>query len=56
VRAWLEGREYLEPEDLQHVFHEVIGHRIFFTPIYELQRESLARQLTCAILNHISSP
>lgn len=56
VRAWLEGRDYLEPEDLQHIFHEVIGHRIVFTPIYELQRESLVKRLSLAILNRISAP
>lgn len=56
VRAWLYGRDYLQPEDLQHIFHEVVGHRIFFTPIYELQRETLVKQLICAILNRISAP
>lgn len=56
VRAWLQGRNYLQPEDLQYIFHEVIGHRIFFTPIYELQREMLVKQLTSAILNQISAP
>ncbi|MFN3919958.1 MAG: AAA family ATPase [Methylohalobius sp.] len=56
VRAWLQGRDYLEPEDLQDIFHEVIGHRIVFTPIYELQRESLVKRLSSAILNRISAP
>ncbi len=56
VRAWLQGRNYLQPEDLHYIFHEVIGHRIFFTPIYELQREMLVKQLTSAILNQISAP
>lgn len=56
VRAWLEGRDYLEPEDLQHIFHEVVGHRIVFTPIYELQRENLVKRLSSAILNRISAP
>ncbi|WP_022948863.1 AAA family ATPase [Methylohalobius crimeensis] len=56
VHAWLADRDYLLPEDLQHVFHEVVGHRIFFTPVYELQRERLVRQLTCQILNRIAAP
>ncbi|MCX8050153.1 MAG: MoxR family ATPase [Methylohalobius sp.] len=56
VRAWLKGRDYLVPEDLQHLFHEVIGHRIFLTPIYELQRERLVRELTRAILNRVCAP
>ncbi|GAB6068858.1 MoxR family ATPase [Methylothermus subterraneus] len=56
VRAWLQGRDYLEPEDLQYIFHEVIGHRLVLAPIYELQRETLVKGLTSAILNRISAP
>ncbi len=56
VRAWLNEREYLIPEDLQALFHEVIAHRIFFTPVYELQREALTGELTSAILDRIAAP
>jgi MoxR-like ATPase len=56
VAAWLDGRRYLQPEDLRAVFHEVIGHRVFFTPIYELQREHLGRAYSAALLRHVPAP
>lgn len=56
VAAWLDGRLNLTPQDVAAVFHEVVAHRVFFTPIYELQRSWLARAYTQAILNHAPSP
>jgi MoxR-like ATPase len=56
VAAWLEGRLYLTPQDVAAVFHEVVAHRVFFTPIYELQRGWLNRAYTQAILNHVPTP
>ena len=56
VAAWLDGRLNLTPQDVAAVFHEVVAHRVFFTPIYELQRSWLARAYTQAILNHIPNP
>lgn len=56
VAAWLAGRLYLTPEDVAMVFHEVVAHRVFFTPIYELQRSWLSRAYTKAILNHVPIP
>ncbi|MGH8770412.1 MAG: AAA family ATPase, partial [Burkholderiales bacterium] len=41
VSAWLDGRLNLTPEDLRAVFREVIAHRVFLTPIYELQRSRI---------------
>jgi MoxR-like ATPase len=56
VAAWLEGRNYLAPQDVAAVFHEVVAHRVFFTPIYELQRKWLNRAYTQAILNQVPTP
>jgi MoxR-like ATPase len=56
VAAWLDGRMYLTPQDVATVFHEVVAHRVFFTPIYELQRGWLNRAYTQAILNHVPTP
>ena len=56
VHAWLDERDYLVPEDIQSLFHDVVGHRIFLTPVYELQREQLVPQLTQAILAQIAAP
>jgi MoxR-like ATPase len=56
VKAWLEGREYLTPEDLQAVYHETMAHRVFFTPIYEMRRSEVSRALTEQVLQKISAP
>jgi MoxR-like ATPase len=56
VAAWLAGRTDLSPEDLRGVFHEVIAHRIFFTPIHELQRARLGSALTSAVLRAVPVP
>jgi MoxR-like ATPase len=56
VSAWLDGRLELMPQDVAAVFHQVVAHRVFFTPIYELQRGWLARAYTQAILNSVPTP
>ncbi|MBL1319545.1 MAG: MoxR family ATPase [Methylophaga sp.] len=56
VSAWLEGRLELTPQDVAAVFHQVVAHRVFFTPIYELQRGWLAKAYTQAILNSVPTP
>lgn len=56
VAAWLAGRDYLTPQDIATVFHYVVAHRVFFSPIYELQRSWLNRAFTTAILNHVPTP
>jgi MoxR-like ATPase len=56
VSAWLDGRDSLAPEDLHQVFHEVIAHRVFFTPLYELQRNQLASEFSREILRRVPAP
>lgn len=56
VSAWLDGRLSLTPQDVASVFHPVVAHRVFFTPIYELQRAWLAKAYTQAILNKVPLP
>jgi len=56
VSAWLDGRLELAPQDVAAVFHQVVAHRVFFTPIYELQRGWLAKAYTQAILNSVPTP
>ncbi|MDO8961454.1 MAG: MoxR family ATPase [Methylophilus sp.] len=53
VSAWLDGRLNLTPEDIAAVFHPVVAHRVFFSPIYELQRNWLAKAYTQAILKQV---
>jgi MoxR-like ATPase len=56
VTAWLAGRDFLVPEDLQSVFREAIAHRIFFTPVYEMRRSDLIAPLVSQILAHVAAP
>ena len=56
VKAWLENREFLTPEDLQAVYHETMAHRVFFSPIYEMRRSEVSRALMEQILQKISAP
>jgi MoxR-like ATPase len=56
VSAWLDGATDLTPEHLRSVFHEVVAHRVFFTPIYELQRGRIGPELTSAVLRAVPVP
>lgn len=56
TRAWLEGRDFLTPDDIREVFPSIIGHRVFFTPAYELRREEISPQLLQAVLAKVSAP
>lgn len=56
VRAWLEERDMIVPEDIRDVFVEIIGHRVFFDVIYELRRGKIVRQLCQAAFDRIAVP
>jgi MoxR-like ATPase len=56
VAAWLDAAADLTPDHLRSVFHEVVAHRVFFTPIYELQRARLGRAFTQAVLAKVPAP
>lgn len=56
VRAWLEGRTMVVPEDLRSVFVEVMAHRIFLDPVYELRRDRLVRALCKAAFDTVAVP
>lgn len=56
VRAWLEGRDMLVPEDVRDVFAETMAHRIFLDPVYELRRDSVIRDLCAAVLARTPAP
>jgi MoxR-like ATPase len=56
VSAWLDGATDLTPEHLRAVFHEVVAHRVFFTPIYELQRGRIGPEFTSAVLRAVPAP
>ncbi len=56
VRAWLEGRDMLVPEDIRAVFAAVMAHRLFLDPIYELRREQLVPQLLQGAFQRVAAP
>jgi MoxR-like ATPase len=56
VAAWLNGRDSVVPEDIHTIFREVIAHRIFFTPVYELRRARVAEALIRQIIERIAAP
>lgn len=53
VAAWLDGRLNLMPQDIAQVFSAVVGHRLFFSPMYELQRAQVAKRFTQALLAQV---
>lgn len=56
VVAWLAGRSHLVPEDIHTVLMPALGHRVFFTPIYELRRQELAEALMAQIMSRLAVP
>lgn len=56
VVAWLAGRTYLIPDDIRTMAQPALGHRIFFTPVYELRRAKLADDLITQILDNVHTP
>jgi len=56
VVAWFAGRDYLTPDDIRAVAPAVLGHRVFFTPVYELRRAQIADALIDQILEKVPTP
>ncbi len=56
VAAWLDGRTMAVPEDVRTVFYETMAHRIFFEPVYEMRRETIARELIDALFETVPVP
>lgn len=56
VAAWLDGRDAVVPEDLRSVFPEVMSHRVFLDPIYELRRDALVKALFAAVFASVPVP
>jgi MoxR-like ATPase len=56
VSAWLQGRGYVTPEDLQAVFAEAIAHRLCYQPVFEMRRHDISGPLIAGILNQVAAP
>jgi len=56
TRAWLNGRDYLAPDDLQAVYAVTMAHRIFFKPLYAYRKDELMPAFIGGILQQIAAP
>ncbi|HEX7342452.1 MAG TPA: MoxR family ATPase [Rhodanobacteraceae bacterium] len=55
AHAWLAGRDYTLPDDVQAVAHEVLRHRVL--PSYEAEAEGVrSDQIIARLLEHVSLP
>ena len=56
VNAWLNNRSSMLPEDIHAVFHSTVAHRLAFSPVYEMRRTEIARELLSGIVNAVAAP
>lgn len=56
VRAWLDGRSFMVPEDLREPWHEVMGHRLALDPVFELRRQDIVPRLLSQVLDRVAAP
>lgn len=56
VAAWLDGRHFVTPEDVQAVFVETIAHRLCYQPVYEMRRQEISGPLMSGILASVAAP
>ncbi len=56
VNAWLNERSAVSPQDIHDVFHSTIAHRLVFSPVYEMRRTEIARDLLSGIIQAIAAP
>ncbi|WP_018411989.1 AAA family ATPase [Methyloversatilis thermotolerans] len=56
VVAWLDGRTHLLPDDVRAILPSTLGHRVFFTPVYEMRRAQIADALIAQIIDKVATP
>ena len=56
VNAWLNNRTAVLPEDIHAVFHATVAHRLVFSPVYEMRRTEIAREMLSGIIHAIATP
>jgi len=55
ARAWLHGRDYVSPEDIQQVAPDVLRHRVLLT--FEAEADGVdAERLVCELLARVAVP
>jgi MoxR-like ATPase len=56
VAAWLDGRSFVTPEDVQAVFVETIAHRLVYQPVFEMRRHEISPRLMSGIVAAVAAP
>ena len=56
INAWLNERTAVTPEDIHDVFHETVAHRLVFSPVYEMRRTEISREMLSSIINQVAAP
>ena len=56
VNAWLSNRGYIEPTDINDIFHEVMAHRMVINKIYDNNRIELLKEFSNEILLKVPTP
>ena len=56
VNAWINERTAITPDDIHAVFHATVAHRIVFSPVYEMRRTEIAREMLSNIINAVAAP
>jgi MoxR-like ATPase len=56
VVAWMNGRNYVVPSDIQEIFLDTCNHRFFLTRIATKRRTDLAREILAKIIEKIPAP
>ncbi|ODN71805.1 AAA family ATPase [Methylobrevis pamukkalensis] len=56
ANAWIEGRDFVAPDDVAAVFAPVMSHRVFLTPAYEARREAIVPAFIDAVFAKIPTP
>ena len=55
ARAWLDGRDYVSPDDIQSVIHDVMRHRVLLS--YEAEADGVTvDQLVDRLLDRVPVP
>ena len=56
VNAWLHNRNAVLPEDVHAVLYSTLAHRLVFSPVYEMRRTEIARDMLSGIVNAVAAP
>jgi MoxR-like ATPase len=55
VHAWLSGRDYVDPEDVRAIAHDVLRHRLMLS--YEARGDSIGPdQIIDALIEQVALP